>query len=93
MTTEQKKQITKISKQFASGFKMFGSINDAGWLVVDPLSAYLNAMDFENKLDQLPQTQDHPQILVMTFKDGSQFIPQGADLKYKFPKAKNWMWL
>jgi len=72
---------------------MFGSINGTGWLIVDPLSGYLNSIGFENKLDQLPETETHPQVLLMTFKDGSQFIPAGADLKKDLPKAKNWMWI
>lgn len=94
MTIEEKKEISKISQQFAKGFKsMFGSINGTGWLIVDPLSGYLNACGFENELVQLPETDRRPQILVMKFKDGSQFIPAGKDLECVNPKAKNWMWL
>jgi hypothetical protein len=94
MTVEEKKEITKISQQFARGFKdMFGTIDGIGWLIVDPLSGYLNSIGFENKLDQLPECKDHPQVLIMTFKDGSQFIPAGKDLQPINKKAKNWMWL
>jgi hypothetical protein len=94
MTDEEKKQITKISKLFANGFKdTFGSINGTGWLIVDPLSGYLNACGFENKLDQLPANDKHPQVLIMTFKDGTVFIPAGKDLKATNKKAKNWTWI
>ena len=94
MTKDQKKEISKISQQFARGFKeMFGSINGTGWLIVDPLSGYLNSIGYENKLQELPSCENYPQVLVMTFKDGSQFIPAGEDLKTVYPRAKNWMWL
>ena len=94
MTDEQKKEISKISQQFARGFKeMFGSINGSGWLIVDPLSGYLNACDFENTLHQLPESDKFVQVLIMTFKDGSQFIPAGGDLKRIHKYFKNWMWL
>lgn len=94
ITKEQKQEITKISKQFAKGFSgTIGSINGSGWLIADPLSGYLNACGFENKLDQLPASDKHPQILILTFLDGSQFIPAGGDLKAINSKAKNWMWL
>lgn len=94
MTIEKQQEITKISKQFAEGFKsLFGGINGTGWLIVDPLSGYLNSIGFENKLHQLPESDKHPQILVMTFDDGSQFIPAGGDLKAVHKDAKNWMWL
>ena len=94
MTDQQKKEITKISQQFARGFKeMFGSINGTGWLIVDPLSGYLNAMGYENKVHEIQACENHPQVLVMTFNDGSKFIPAGADLKHLHKKFKNWDWL
>ena len=94
MENEEKVQITKISKEFASGFKdMLGEINGTAWLIVDPLSGYLNSIGYENKLGQLPATKKHGQILIITFKDGSQFIPAGADLKPIFNEAENWMWI
>lgn len=94
MTEQEKKEITKISQQFARGFKgMFTDINNTGWLIVDPLSGYLNAIGFENTLSELPASEKHPQVLVMTFKDGTQFIPAGGDLKIVDARAKNWMWL
>lgn len=94
MTKEQKAEITKISKQFAGGFKKtIGGINGSGWLIVDPLSGYLNAMGFENTLQQLPATIKHPQILIMRFKDGTAFIPAGGDLKKVDPRSKNWLWI
>lgn len=94
LTKEQRKEIERISKSFTKGFKPdFPNINGTGWLIVDPLSGYLNALGYENKLDQLPATSQHPQVLIMTFCDGSQFIPAGGDLKPIYAKAKNFMWL
>ncbi len=94
MTKQQKDEITKISKEFSKPFyEITEGINGSGWLIVDPLSAYLSACGFENKLDQLPETKEHPLILIMTFKDGSQFIPAGGDLKPLYKDAKNWQWI
>lgn len=92
MKEEEKVEISRISKEFASGFKPeINEISGSGWLIVDPLSGYLNASGFENELKELPETDKRPQVLVMTFKDGSQFIPAGSDLK--LDGAKDWMWL
>ncbi len=92
MTDATKEEIVKISKQFASGFKPeINEIKGSGWLIVDPLSGYINAMGHENELKQLPACEKHPQILIMRFKDGSQFIPTGSDLGH--PEAKDWLWL
>lgn len=92
MTNEKKQEIEKISKEFASGFKDgIGSIAGSGWLIVDPLSGYLNFCGYENVLKEMPANEEHPQILVMTFKDGTQFIPAGSDLPFK--GAGDWMWL
>ena len=94
MTKEVKKEISKISQSFARGFKdMFPSINGSGWFIVDPLSAYLNACGFENTCQQMPESDKHGKVLIITFKDGSQFIPAGADLKPINEKFKNWMWI
>lgn len=92
MTDKQKIEIEKISKEFASGFKdTIGDISRSGWLIVDPLSGYLNHLGFENSLKQIPEVNGHPQILIMTFKDGTQFIPAGSCLSVK--GATDWMWL
>ena len=92
MTTEQKDEITTISKEFASGFKPdIPEIAGSGWLIVDPLSGFLNASGFKNTLEQLPATEKRPLILIMTFEDGSQFIPAGSDMKQKV--VTDWMWL
>lgn len=91
MTIEEKKQVTKISQQFAKGLGI--PLAGSGWLIVDPLSAYLNVCGFENKLDQLPANDKHPQVLIMTFKDGSIFIPAGKDLQPVQPESKNWIWV
>lgn len=94
MDNEQKKEIAKISKQFAGGFKsMFGSINGTGWLIADPLSGYLNAIGYTNKCYELPETDNYGQVLILEFNDGSKFVPAGGDLKHLYEKAKNWMWL
>jgi hypothetical protein len=94
MKQEEKDEIVKMGKQFAKGFKsMIPSINGSGWLIVDPLSGYLNACGYENKLHELPETDKHAQVLVMTFKDGSQLIPAGADLKPVVPESHNWIWI
>jgi len=92
MNNEKRVEIEKISKEFAFGFKDdIGAIAGSGWLIVDPLSGYLNLCGYENKLQEIPATDKHPQILVMTFSDGTQFIPAGSDLPEKL--AKDWMWL
>jgi hypothetical protein len=49
MTNEQKAEITVIAKEFASSFKdTVGDIAGSGWLIVDPLSGYLNFIGHEN---------------------------------------------
>lgn len=100
LTDEQKREITKISRQFASGFKAsIPSINGSGWLIVDPLSAYLNFIGYENTLKEFEAHGKAPQVLVMTFYDGSGFIPAGKDLALRpdilvsRKMFKNWMWL
>jgi|GEM_PF-1869189 hypothetical protein len=99
LTLEQKNEITKISQQFAEGLKdTCGDINGSGWLIVDPLSAYLSVSGYDNELHQIPATDKNPLILIMTFKDDSQFIPAGKDLAYlgdeaELKKAENWIWL
>ena len=71
---------------------MCGSINGSGWLIVDPLSGYLNFLGYKNTLVQLPACEQHPQILIMEFEDGTDFIPAGGDLKNVFKAAENWLW-
>jgi len=94
MTQKQKREITKISKEFALGFKdSFGSINGTGWLIVDPLSAYLNSLGFKNKIEQVKENENHPMVLILAFNDGSRFIPAGRDLSPLNKNFKNWMWL
>ncbi len=94
MTHAEKKEISKISQSFAKGFKdMFGGINGSEWCIVDPLSGYLNSCGFKNKLEQMPEKDGMPQVLLMTFEDGSMFIPAGGDLAPVDKKFKNWMWL
>lgn len=94
MTQEEKDKITDIAKQFHIGMKdMFPTIEGTGWLVVDPLSGYLNACGIANELFEIPTCEEHPQVLIMQFPDGSKFIPAGSDLKSISDAAENWMWL
>lgn len=94
MTQEQKLEITRIAKEFASGFKdTVGEIAGSGWLIVDPLSGYLNFIGHENKLSQLPSNEQHGQVLIMTFTDGTTFIPSGSDLKGVDSRSEDWMWI
>ena len=51
----------------------------------------MNFCGCENTLKQLPANKKHPQILIMEFKDGTQFIPAGSDLQIE--GAKDWMWI
>ena len=90
MTDEQEAEITRISKEFAAGFQdTIGPINGSGWLIVDPLSGYLNSIGYTHSLSQYPATKKRPQVLVLQFPDGSRFIPAGLDLHKTF---SNWMW-
>lgn len=92
MTQERREEITKISKEFASGFKStIGEISGSGFLIVDPLSSYLNSVGILNTLSQLPEKEDRPLILFMEFSDGSKFIPAGSDLPIE--GAYDWMWI
>ena len=95
MEKAEKERITKICKQFASGFKPdIPTINGSGWLIVDPLSVYLDVVEgIKNKLEELPASEKHPQVLVMVFPDGTKFVPAGGDLKSIGNSAKNWMWV
>ena len=94
MTPEQKEEIVKIGVEFATGFHPdIPSINGSGWLIVDPLSGYLNALGFDNTPMQLPATEQHPQVLCLEFADKSVLIPAGLDLKAVMSEVENWMWL
>lgn len=48
MTNKHKEEIEQISREFTKGLGM--EIKGSGWMVVDPLSGYLNACGFKNKL-------------------------------------------
>lgn len=94
MTTEKREVITRISKDFFSGFD--GTVNQiagSGWLVADPLSGYLNAVGYKNELGELPPREGMPQILILRFFDGDIFVPAGSDLKTIDPRAHDWMWI
>lgn len=91
MTKNQQKQITKLSRLFTIGLGI--PINKSGWIIVDPLSAYLSACGFENIIQQIPENEKHSQVLFLIFKDGSRFIPAGKDLQPINKTFKNWQWL
>jgi len=83
MTEKTKDLIKKISQEFADGFKeTIGPIAGSAWLIVDPLSGYLNFIGYENNLTQLYATEDHGQILIINFPDGTMFIPAGSELGF-----------
>lgn len=90
MTPKEKQEIELICKEFTKGLDM-GEISGSGWVIVDPLSAYLNACKIENTLQQLPANDKHPLILIMTFKDGTQLIPAGSDTGIE--GAADWQWI
>ncbi len=90
MTKEDQEKITKLSKAFA---EQIGVINNSGWIIVDPLAAYLSSVGFKNKIMEMPGSKKRPQVLIIEFKDGTQFIPAGGDLKPIDESFKNWMWI
>jgi hypothetical protein len=89
MTDKLKNKIEEISKEFTKGLGI--DIKGSGFLVVDPLSAYLSMLGYENKLEQLPEKGERPLVLIMVFKDGTKFIPSGSDIDHE--GAKDWLWL
>jgi len=91
MNQEKKSEIEKIAKEFASGFDI--EIKGSGWLIVDPLSAYLNTCGFKNSLGQIPATDETPLILIMTFEDGTRFIPAGSDITVDGFTFPDWCWV
>lgn len=94
MTDLEKEEITRISKEFVSGFEpTFKSINGTGWMIVEPLAAYLETCGFSNELHEVPKKGVIPQVMVIEFRDGSKFIPAGGDLKAVSPAAENYMWI
>lgn len=93
MNQEQKDNITRISKQFADGMREFTEINGSEWLIVDPLSGLLNELGYKNTCSQIPRCPEHPQVLILVFEDGTQFIPAGGDLAPKIKGSENWMWI
>jgi hypothetical protein len=92
MTTELKNEIENISKEFTKGMGI--EIKGSTWLVVDPLSAYLNACGYKNELKQLPEKEKRPLVLMIIFEDGTQFIPAGSDLNNNgITSMTDWFWL
>lgn len=93
MTKKKLDEITKISKEFSKGFEPDIPLNGSGWLIVDPLSAYLNFLGYQNTPFQLPASDKHPQVLGLEFKGGYKFIPAGEDLKGLNNEFTNWLWI
>ena len=90
----KQKEIVKVCQEFTAGFRdTFPTINGSGWLIVDPMSAFLAVGGYPNTLSELPATNDHPQVLVMQFADGSRLIPAGGDLAALDAAFHNWFWL
>lgn len=89
MKTERRFEIETMCREFASGFDF--PIAGSGWLIVDPLSGFLNYQGIRNSLQELPANEDHPQVLIMTFEEGGILIPAGSDLKKE--GAHDWMWI
>lgn len=92
LTDKDREDIKRISEEFASGFLPDIKINGSGWLIADPLSAYLNTLGYENTLSQIPESENNPLTLILTFSDGAQFIPAGKDLNHLDKRFKNYMW-
>lgn len=86
MDTKSRKKITEISKDFTRGLGI--DINKSGALVVDPLSAYLNVLGYENELSSIVVNEIF--ILIITFKEGGSFIPAGKDIHSDF---NNYHWI
>lgn len=91
MTQEDKAEIERISKEFAEGVSPTAPIAGSGWLIVDPLSGYLTVCGFDHTCAELPACDEHPQILVLTFEDGTRFIPAGSDFPHD--NSTDWMWI
>jgi len=89
MTDNIKKEIEHISQEFTKGIGI--EIKGSTWLVVDPLSAYLNSIGYKNTLEQLPETNERPLILIIVFPDGTKFIPAGSNINHE--GSKDWLWL
>jgi hypothetical protein len=93
MNTEQKNEITKISKGFADGMLEGAPIDGTSWMVVDPLAGYLSCLGYENTLSQIPHPVDGTPVLIIEFKDGAKFMPTGKDLQTLHQDFDNYQWL
>jgi len=41
----------------------------------------------------MPETEIHPLVIILEFKDGTQFIPAGGDLSPLNENFVNWLWV
>ena len=83
-----KKEILEISKEFAKGLNI--TIKNSTWLICDPLSGYLNACGFKNKLQSYDENEEHCQVLLLDF-GFDILIPAGSDLNKK--EITDWFWV
>lgn len=83
-----KKEILEISKEFVKGLNI--PLKNSTWLICDPLSGYLNACGFKNKLQSYDENDDYCQVLLLDF-GFDILIPAGKDLNKK--EITNWFWV
>lgn len=93
LSIQERLEIVKISKEFTKGILGNEDIEGTSWVVADPLSAYLSSVGYENMLGQIPHPETKEPVLIMTFPDGSRFIPAGKDLISIYEHAENFMWV
>ena len=82
-----KNEILEISKEFAKGLDI--PLKNSTWLICDPLSAYLNACGFKNKLQSYDANEEHCQVLILDF-GFDILVPAGSDLNKK--EITDWFW-
>ena len=83
-----KKEILEISKEFTKGLDI--PLKNSTWLICDPLSGYLNACGFKNKLQSYDENEEHCQVLILDF-GFDILIPAGSDLNKK--EITDWCWV
>ena len=94
LTDTQRIEIINISKEFSKGILGEDPIDGTGWLVSDPLSGYLNFCGYKNRIKQIPEKDNQPQVLILEFEDGSIFVPAGKDLSNFLERdVENFTWI
>lgn len=79
------KEIVRICKSFTKGLGI--NLNGSYNLIVDPLSAYLNACGIHNDV----AVYEKYRVLQLEFKDGRMLIPDASSLPIN--GVKDWMWV